>query len=86
MKSNRLSYPDSFSLSPLLCLLPNKGKVSRLDLYTPSLFARYEGVTAQYREMIASGAAREDAKALAAEEAMLRTVLEWLAVKPTSGS
>jgi hypothetical protein len=78
---SKLAHPESASLSPLLSLVPSRGRVARLDGLTPSLYARYEGVAAMYKEIVASGG-REEGKRFANEEAMLRTVLEWLAVRP----
>ncbi len=70
--------PDSFSLSPLLSLLPALGSVSRLELLLSSLFARSE--TAEtLRENAESN---ESQVRYANEAAMLRHILDWLAVQP----
>ena len=73
--------PDSFSLAPLLSLLPSVGNVARLEGLVSSLFARYESVEAA-REGVSSGEVREQ---LALESAMLRQILDWLAVQPSEG-
>ena len=70
--------PDPFSLSPLLSLLPSLGKISRLEALVSSLFARSEKVSA----LRAQAESREQERRIAAEEAMLRQILDWLAVKP----
>lgn len=81
MKKSILTPPDDFSLSPLLSLLPVKGKVGRLEALTSSLFARYEKVMADLRE---NDSEKEGTKhrRLSAEGEMLKQVLEWLEVKP----
>lgn len=81
MKRSLYSPPDPFSLLPLLALLPAKGKVQRLDALRSSLFARYEKVAAMKRD----NPGREQARRIAAEEGMLKQVLDWLAVTPESG-
>jgi hypothetical protein len=73
--------PDLFSLSPLLALIPQKGKLSRLESLVSSLFARYEKVEALRAEATGTDVERR----YAAESAMLRQILDWLAVKPTEG-
>ncbi|MCO6431224.1 MAG: hypothetical protein J5J00_10215 [Deltaproteobacteria bacterium] len=83
MRKNLFSGPDDFSLSPLLTLLPVKGKLSRLDSLTSSLFARYEKVSGILKENPV-GAAPESKRRFLAEEAMLKQVLDWLEVKPGS--
>jgi hypothetical protein len=76
--------PDPFSLSPLLSVLPALGNVSRLESLVTSLFARYESVEAQreHTDVV------ETRTKLASEAAMLRQILDWLAVQPeeTGGS
>jgi hypothetical protein len=72
------SPPDPFSLSPLLALIPQKGKLSRLESLVSSLFARYEKVEALRVEV----ADQDTKRRHAAESAMLRQILDWLAVKP----
>lgn len=71
--------PDPFSLSPLLALIPQKGNLSRLESLVSSLFARYEKVEALRGEATEQEAERR----YAAESAMLRQILDWLAVKPS---
>lgn len=73
--------PDSFSLSPLLAVLPSSGNVSRLESLVSSLFARYESVEA-LREQTSGQDARTK---LSNEAAMLRQILDWLAVTPEDG-
>jgi hypothetical protein len=73
--------PEPFSLSPLLSLLPAVGSVARLEGLVSSLFARFEAV-----EALREGADSEDVRArLTQESAMLRQILDWLAVSPTEG-
>jgi hypothetical protein len=70
--------PDPFSLSPLLSLLPQRGKLTRLETLVSSLFARYEKV-----ETLRSEAQERDTeRRYAMESQMLRQILDWLAVKP----
>lgn len=75
------SPPDSFSLSPLLSLLPTCGSVARVEGMVSSLFARQEKVV-QLREQ---GGSKELERRLACEEAMLRQVLDWLSAKSGGG-
>jgi hypothetical protein len=73
--------PESFSLSPLLSLLPSMGSIARLDTLVSSLFARYESV-----EGLIQGA--DDAsyrQRLMKESAMLKQILDWLEVQPGGG-
>ena len=84
MSDSLFGFPSAFSSSPLLCLLPSRGQVAKLETLTSSLFARYETVTALQREM-KSSSERDLQRAYAAEEAMLRQVLDWLDLKPESG-
>ena len=70
---------DPFSLSPLLTLLPQRGKLTRLTTLVSSLFARHEKV----ESLRTLGADKEHERRYAAESAMLRQILDWLAVKPT---
>ena len=78
MNSNPSRAPEPFSLSPLLSLLPTLGSVSRLELLVSSLFARYESVEA----LKDSVSAAEQQARVASEAAMLRQILDWLAVQP----
>lgn len=81
MKKSLFAPPDPFSLAPLLMLLPVRGDIAKLEALTSSLFARYEKVVALRRDM-GEDVEREVARRLGAEEAMLRQVLDWLAVNP----
>lgn len=70
--------PETFSLSPLLSVLPNLGNVSRIEGLVSSLFARFEAVEAlrEHTEL------PEVRAKLTNESAMLRQILDWLAVQP----
>ena len=81
MKRSIISPPDSFSIAPLLALLPVRGRIGKLESLTSSLFARYEKVSA-LRSNLGNEVEREMVKRLDAEEAMLKQVLDWLAVNP----
>lgn len=81
MKKSLIAPPESFSIAPLLALLPVRGKIGRLESFTSSLFARHEKVSA-LRSSLGHDVERETVKRLDAEEAMLKQVLDWLAVKP----
>ena len=81
MKKGFSGQPESFSISPLLSLLPVQGKVTRLEALTSSLFARYEKVRNQLRDE-SETATQKDIERYTAEETMLRQVLEWLDVTP----
>lgn len=82
MKKSLCSNPEPFSLSPLLALLPVKGQVGKLEALTSSLFARFEKVVALQKEMESNPESPELSRRPASEAAMLRQVLDWLAVKP----
>jgi hypothetical protein len=73
--------PDSFSLSPLLALLPEGGNLYRLETLVSSLYARQETVEALREE----ASERDSERKYALEAAMLRQILEWLAEKPVEG-
>ena len=81
MKRSIFSPPDPFSVSPLLSLLPVKGDIAKLQSLTSSLFARYEAVSTLRRELERVDD-RDTRRRLGAEEAMLKRVLDWLAVSP----
>jgi hypothetical protein len=81
MAGNVGGPPDSFSLAPLVALLPQRGKLARLESLVPSLFARYESVE-QLRGVAND---REVERSYGVESAMLRLILDWLAVKPGGG-
>jgi hypothetical protein len=81
MKKPIFSAPEPFSLSPLLALLPVRGKIGRLESLTSSLYARYEKVAAQQAEK-SEQPDRAIEERIAAESQMLKQVLDWLAVKP----
>jgi hypothetical protein len=71
---------EAFSLAPLLSIIPGDGGTDRLESFTASFFARYEKV----RDLrSASGVSKDVDRHYASEEAMLRQVLDWLAVKTT---
>lgn len=70
--------PDPFSLAPLVALLPERGDLSRLTGRVPSLFARFESVD----RLRADATERDVERSYAVEAAMLRNILDWLAVKP----
>lgn len=73
--------PEPFSLSPLLSLLPSMGSVARLEVFVSSLFARFEAV-----EALREGSESDEVRnRLTQESAMLRQILDWLAVSPTEG-
>ncbi len=79
MSSNPSRAPEPFSLSPLLSLLPTLGSVSRLELLVSALFARYESV-----EGLETAIESPEHRArVMSEAAMLRQILDWLAVQPT---
>lgn len=85
MKRSIVGPPDPFGLSPLVLLLPVVGRVGGLMPLTSSLFARFEKVRALKVELGTNPegeAGRAGVRRLAAEEAMLKEVLDWLAVKP----
>jgi len=87
MKRLLYSPPESFSLSPLLSLLPVKGVVGELEKLTSSLYARYEKVTALKTNLGANEAneASETIGRVVAEQVMLKQILEWLSVNTESG-
>ena len=88
MKRSLYSEPDSFSLLPLVSLLPVLGKISKLESLTSSFYARYEKVKLLQSELNAgegqNKSLREGVRRYSAEEAMLRQVLDWLEVQPES--
>ncbi len=84
MRKSVYSDPEPFSLSPLLSLLPVRGKVNRLPAFSTSLYARYENVKA----LLKNGESKTDLASYrkhAAEEAMLRQVLDWVALRSEAG-
>jgi hypothetical protein len=81
MKKSILSPPDPFGLSPLVLLLPVIGRVGGLSPLTSSLFARFEKVQG-LKEELSTEPDRAAFRRLAAEESMLKEVLDWLAVRP----
>lgn len=70
--------PDSFSLSPLLSLLPEGGDLYRLETLVSAFYARQEKVEA----LRSDASDRESERRCAVEASMLRQILEWLAEKP----
>jgi len=81
LKKSVYSRPDPFSLSPLLLLLPVRGKISRLESLTSSLFARYEKVSSLHKDSDGDSA-EANYKRTGAEQLMLKQVLDWLSIKP----
>jgi len=79
MKRPIFAPPDSFSLSPLLALLPVRGELSKLEGLKASFFARYEKVTGLSSELDSEQNADLAAR-LNHERAMLKEVLTWLEV------
>lgn len=84
MSSNPSRGPEPFSLSPLLSLLPSLGSVARLELLVSSLFARYESFARSESGEAADGTLEtpDQRMRVANEAAMLRQILDWLAVQP----
>ena len=81
MSSSVGGPPDPFSLSPLLSLLPSCGSITRLEPLMSSFFARHEKVVALKEQ----ASTKEQERRFACEEAMLRQLLDWLAVKTGGG-
>jgi len=81
LKKSVYSRPDPFSLSPLLLLLPVKGKISKLEGLTSSLFARYEKVTTLQKDL-ENDVPEGNYRRTGAEQLMLKQVLDWLSIKP----
>lgn len=77
MKRSLYSAPEAFSLNPLLFLLPVRSQIGGLGALTSSFYARYEKVK---EERQGATSDQELTQKLAAEEAMLRQVLDWLEV------
>jgi len=77
MRRPLFSAPDAFSLTPLLALLPVKGRIGSLAALTSSLYARYEKVQALRRELNPE-LDRDPYRRFSSEEAMLKQVLDWL--------
>ena len=69
---------EPFSIAPLLSLLPTTGGLVRLESLMSSFYARYEKV----QSAKSRATELEQQRVLAAEEAMLRQVLDWLALTP----
>lgn len=81
MSGNIGGPPDSFSLSPLLSLLPEGGDLYRLETLVSAFYARQEKVEALWNE----APDRESERRCALEAGMLRQILEWFAEKPGEG-
>jgi hypothetical protein len=82
MKRTLLSAPDGLALLPSLALLAPRGSLNRLEQLTSSFYARFEKVTALSEEAAAvEDIDRDVARRLAAEQAMLQQVLDWLKLK-----
>ncbi len=92
MKKPQFSDPDSFTLFPMVSLLPIMGKIGKLEALTSSFYARYERVKGLKNELSTdsggrpSGSFQSALRRHAAEEAMLRQVLDWLEVQPETGA
>jgi len=69
----------------LLALLPCEGDIRRLETLSSSLYARYENVLNRQKE-IGHTENTELRKQLAAEQLMLKQVLDWLASQPGGGT
>jgi len=66
-------------MSPLLSLLPSIGKISELEKFSSSFFARAEKVGGLRKSLSADNTENlEVIKRLSAEEDMLKVLLEWL--------
>ena len=74
--------PESFSLSPLISILPSLGSLTRLEGLVSSIFARYESIEG-LRDNAEDPELRER---YGSELTMLRQILDWLAVKPEEAS
>lgn len=74
MKKPLASPPDSFSVHPLLAILPRTGSLNKLESFQSALFARYERVSASR----ASATTSDSQRKFQNEEAMLRVVLDWI--------
>lgn len=81
MKRSITGAPEPFALAPLLALLPVEGKLGKLESLTSSLYARYEKSQSVLREL-GRGTNSAERQRYAAEEAMLKQVLDWLALTP----
>ena len=71
MKRSSSSPPDTFSVSPFLCLVPARSSIASLPSLEPALYARLEKVQ-QLSEESPDPHVR-------AEEAMLQQIFEYLA-------
>lgn len=81
MSRNQYSPPDSFSVTPLLTLLPRGGDIRHLNSLVSSLYARYENVSMAQKEL-GENEPPEVRKRLNAEQLMLKQVLDWVAAQP----
>lgn len=79
MKKSLFSQPDTFSISPLLALLPVMGNLQKLDQLSASLYARYEKVAALKKNVDSNDLAYKN---FIAEQEMLKQVLDYLNIKP----
>lgn len=79
MKRPLYSPPEAFSLQPLLTFLPVRGSVAELKKMNASLYARYEKVSALKKGLVGEAGSGAQQRVLA-EEAMLKQVLDWLAL------
>ena len=80
MKRTLLDPPEPFVVAPALALVPSVGQVSKLAALQASLHARREKVSGLRKEMERQTSVRdrEALKRMAAEDAMIGTVLDWL--------
>ena len=82
MSKSIFAPPDTFSVSPLLSLLPVRSQVGTLQPLTSFFYARYERVAGMRREIEGRGDP-EALRHISAEAAMLREVLDYLKVTPS---
>ena len=81
MKRSLAAGPDSFSVAPLLSLLPVMSQTGALQPLSSFFYARFERVAALRRELELQG----DSEALrrtSLEQNMLRQMLDWLEISP----
>lgn len=83
MKRTKVSPPDTFSTAPMLAILPVKSQIGALEPLTSFFYARYEKVAAMRKELESQGDS-EGLRRIAAEQGMLKEVLDWLEVTPAA--
>jgi hypothetical protein len=90
MKRSFFELADPFVMAPALVLVPSVGQISRLAGLQASLHARAEKVAGLRSEFEkpgqVAGRDREASRRLAAEDAMITTVLDWLRTHAPSES